>query len=60
MKAMEFLNHYFVVVETDEKTYSIPQLFDIALQWEKEHPGWEKMFRAEDPFADFTKIEGTA
>lgn len=39
MKAMEFLNYYFVIVETDERTYSIPELFDIAIQWEKEHSG---------------------
>lgn len=27
-------------------------------QWEHDHPGWEKMARSADPFADFTKIEG--
>lgn len=26
--------------------------------WEKANPGWEKMARNPDPFADFTKIPG--
>jgi len=26
--------------------------------WEKANPGWEKMARDPDPFADFTKIPG--
>lgn len=26
--------------------------------WEAAHPGWEKMARDPDPFADFTKIPG--
>jgi hypothetical protein len=27
-------------------------------RWEKANPGWEKMQRDSDPFADFTKIPG--
>lgn len=37
--AMEWLSHNFVIVDTDERTYSIQGLFDYADQWEKEHPG---------------------
>lgn len=37
--AVGWLNHNFVIVDTDEKTYSVPELFQIADQWEKENPG---------------------
>lgn len=37
--AMEWLNHSFVIVDTDIKSYSIPELFEIAEQWEKENTG---------------------
>lgn len=37
--AIEHLNHYFVIVDTDEKSYSVAGLFEYANQWEKENPG---------------------
>lgn len=36
--AIDFLDHNFVIVDTDKKSYSIPELFEYADQWEKEHP----------------------
>lgn len=38
---------------------TLPAAIRKRAQWEADHPGWEQMFRTEDPFADFTKIEGT-
>lgn len=38
-KALEWLNYWFIVVDTDEKIYSIKDLFDYADQWEIEHQG---------------------
>lgn len=38
-KALEWLSNYFIVVDTDEKAYSVDDLFEIADQWEKEHLG---------------------
>ena len=32
---------------------------DRRLAWEKANPGWERMARGADPFADFTKIKET-
>lgn len=37
--AVEWLNYHFVVIDTDEKTYSIPDLFELANQWEIDNPG---------------------
>lgn len=37
--AMEWLNYHFILVDTDEKSYSIPDLFDMADEWEKSNPG---------------------
>lgn len=28
--------------------------------WEAAHPGWERMTRDADPFADFTKLPGAS
>lgn len=39
---------------------SLPEAIRRRAQWEKDHPGWQKMHRDADPFADFTKIEGTS
>jgi hypothetical protein len=39
---------------------TLPGAIRRRAQWEKDNPGWEKMSRDADPFADFTKIEGTA
>ncbi len=39
MTAMEWLNEYFLIVDTDEKTYSVQALFDMADEWEKKSPG---------------------
>lgn len=39
MKAMEWLNHHFLIVDTDERTYSVPELFKMADEWEKANPG---------------------
>jgi len=36
---MDWLSNYFVIVDTDERAYSIPELFALAEQWEKENPG---------------------
>jgi DnaB-like helicase C terminal domain len=38
MKAMEWLSYLFIIVDTDEKSYSIPELFEIADRWEKDNP----------------------
>jgi hypothetical protein len=35
--AMEWVNHHFLIVDTDEKSNSIPELFDYCLKWEKEN-----------------------
>lgn len=37
--SIAFLTEYFVVLETDDKTYSVKELFNYADQWEIEHPG---------------------
>lgn len=36
--ALAWLSEYFIVLDTDEKVYSISELFDIANEWDKEHP----------------------
>jgi hypothetical protein len=36
--AIAWLNEYFIVLDTDERAYSIPELFDIANEWDKSHP----------------------
>jgi hypothetical protein len=36
--ALAWLNEYFVILDTDEKTYSIKDLFDCANEWDKQHP----------------------
>jgi len=38
MTTMEWLNEYFLIVDTDEQTYSVPQLFEMADEWEKQNP----------------------
>lgn len=35
--AMEWINHHFLIVDSDEKSNSIPELFEFALKWEKEN-----------------------
>lgn len=37
-KALEWLSHLFVIVDTDDRSYSVKQLFEYADQWELEHP----------------------
>lgn len=37
--AIAYLTEWFVIVDTDEKTYSIDDLFIMADQWEKENSG---------------------
>lgn len=37
--AIAALNDRFVIIDTDERAYSIPQLFEYADQWEKENKG---------------------
>lgn len=39
IQTLEWLNHLFIIVDTDERTYSIPQLFEMAEEWEKDNPG---------------------
>lgn len=39
---------------------TLPAAIRRRQEWERDHPGWEKMTRVSDPFADFTKIEGIA
>ncbi len=36
--ALAWLNEYFIVLDTDDKMYSVSELFDIANEWDKEHP----------------------
>lgn len=38
VSAMEWLSSKFIIVDTDIKSYSIKDLFDLAKQWENEHP----------------------
>lgn len=38
MTTMEWLNEFFLIVDTDEKTYSVEQLFEMADEWEKNNP----------------------
>ncbi len=35
--ALEWLNHHFLIVDSDEKSNSIPELFQFCLKWEKEN-----------------------
>jgi len=37
---------------------TLPEAIRRRARWEKDNPGWEKMARDPDPFADFTKIPG--
>ena len=37
---------------------TLPAAIRRRAQWESDHPGWERLARDADPFADFTKIEG--
>lgn len=37
---------------------TLPAAIRRRREWERDHPGWEKMAREADPFADFTKTEG--
>lgn len=39
--ALLHLDHYFVIVDTDHKSYSIPDLFKYADEWEGEHKGYK-------------------
>ena len=36
--ALNWLNHLFVIADSDDRSYSIQELFDIADKWEKENP----------------------
>lgn len=37
---------------------TLPSAIKRRQEWERDDPGWEKMARSSDPFADFTKIPG--
>lgn len=55
--AINWLNHNFVIVDTDDKTFSIPELFEIADQWEKEHPGEKIHIIVGEPYNELDHSE---
>lgn len=37
--ALNWIDHHFLIVDSDEQAYSIQELFEMVLQFEKENPG---------------------
>lgn len=37
--AINWIEQHFLIVDSDDRAYTIPELFEMALKWEKEHPG---------------------
>lgn len=53
------IDHFCGLPELHPGPHCPPTLraaIDRRLAWEKDHPGWRKMQRSADPFADFTKV----
>lgn len=55
--AMEWLNHHFVIADTDEQTYSIPKLFELANEWEKANPGQKIDIIVGEPYNELDHSE---
>lgn len=56
-KAMDWLNHYFIIADTDDRPYSIPQLFELADEWEKENEGLKVNLIVGEPYNELDHSE---
>lgn len=55
--AIAALSHQFLILDTDEKNYSIPQLFEYADKWEKENRGQKIDIIVGEPYNELDHSE---